>query len=246
MSKFLKTLDEEAGKYGWSSDDKLKKFARALDNSREVGTQEICYRITGLGMCVGSRIVKFINVNKPKQRDSLLKAKLDSLGDNESPFMKSVIDYYQVQPIELEHITLADFAANYDIVYNRKQTSLLVADDKNTEEQEDNKSVHIFPLQNGLGLIRKRSFEAVLRYHLDKKNEEEMKRNLLLLFLPFRNEDKDIHSHKKHLVEDLFSINFDAIEEQRLKYEPHQELLGNIQERLQDIINEDKDVEPCF
>ena len=33
---------------------------------------------------------------------------------------------------------------NFDIVYNRKQTSLLVADDKNTEEQEDNKSVHIF------------------------------------------------------------------------------------------------------
>ena len=44
-------------------------------------------------------------------------------------------------------------------------------------------------------------------------------------------------------MEDLFSINCDAIEEQRLKYEPHRELLVNIQERLQDIINEDKDVE---
>ena len=118
-------------------------------------------------MCVGSRIVKFINVNKPEKRDGLLKANLDSLGDNESPFMNSVIDYYQARPVKLEHITLANFAANYDIVYNRKQTSLLVADDKNTEEQEDNKSVHIFPLQNGLGFIRKRSFEAVLRYHLE-------------------------------------------------------------------------------
>ena len=134
MSKLLKALDEEAGKYSWSSDDKLKKFARALDNSREVSTQEICYRIMGLAMCAGSRIVKFINVNKPEKRDGLLKANLDSLGDNESPFMKSVIDYYQVRPIELEHITLADFAANYDIVYNRKQSSLLVADDKNTEK----------------------------------------------------------------------------------------------------------------
>ena len=44
-------------------------------------------------------------------------------------------------------------------------------------------------------------------------------------------------------MEDLFSINFDAIEEQRLKYEPHRELLVNIQERLQDIINEDEDVD---
>ena len=105
-------------------------------------------------MRVGAQIVKIINVNKPEQRDGLLKANLDSLGDNESPFMKSVIDYYQARPIKLEHITLANFAANYDIVYNRKQSSLLVTDDENTEEQEVNKSVHIFPLQNGLGFIR--------------------------------------------------------------------------------------------
>ena len=38
IPKLLKALDEEAGKYSWSSDDKLKKFARALDNSREVST----------------------------------------------------------------------------------------------------------------------------------------------------------------------------------------------------------------
>ena len=94
ISKLLKALDKEAGKYGWSSDDKLKKFARALDNSREVSTQEICYRIMELGMCVGSRIVKFINVNKPEKRDGLLKANLDSLGDNESTFLNLVIDYY--------------------------------------------------------------------------------------------------------------------------------------------------------
>ena len=74
----------------------------------------------GLGMCVGSRIVKFINVNKPEQRDGLLKANLDSLGDNESTFLNSVIDYYQGRPVKLEQITMADFAANYDIVYYRK------------------------------------------------------------------------------------------------------------------------------
>ena len=73
-------------------------------------------------MWVGSRIVKFINVNKPEQRDGLLKANLDSLGDNESPFMKSVIDYYQARPIKLEHITLANFAANYDMEEHRGTT----------------------------------------------------------------------------------------------------------------------------
>ena len=73
-------------------------------------------------MCVGSRIFKFINVNKPEKRDGLLKANLDSLGDNESPFLNSVIDYYQAWPVKLEHITLANFAANYDMEEHRGTT----------------------------------------------------------------------------------------------------------------------------
>ena len=38
---------------------------------------------------------------------------------HESPFMKSVINYYQARPVELEHITIADFAANYNMEEHR-------------------------------------------------------------------------------------------------------------------------------
>ena len=53
----------------------------------------------------------FCEVTPP--RDGLLKANLDSLGDNESPFMNSVIDYYQARPVELEHITMINGNVKY-------------------------------------------------------------------------------------------------------------------------------------
>ena len=237
MSKLLKTLDEEAQKFGLSTDEKLKRFSRALDNIREVSIQEICYRTLGLGMCVGSRIVKFINVNKPELRDGLLKGNLDNIEENESPFMNSIIDYYQARPEELEGLSLAEYVANYDIVYSKSSNTEViseVADDDNIEDIGQPDNTNIMPLQSGMGFIRKRSFEAVIRYHLDKKNDEEMRRNMLLLFLPFRNEDAEIHCHKTLSIDDLFSVNFTHIEEQRQKFEPHREMLVSITECLQE------------
>ena len=48
---------------------------------------------------------------------------MSTLGkDNESPFMNSVIDYYQAWPVKLKHITLANFVANYDMKEHRGTT----------------------------------------------------------------------------------------------------------------------------
>ena len=39
---------------------------------------------------------------------------MSTLGkDNESPFMNSVIDYYQARPVELEHITMINGNVKY-------------------------------------------------------------------------------------------------------------------------------------
>lgn len=116
MSKLLKAMEEETELYGRSADEQLKAFARALDSSREVGPQEITYRALGLGMCVSSRVTKFINTNKPEERDGLLKGNLDTLQDDENPFMNGIIDYYVNRPSELEELTLSDFCAEYDLV----------------------------------------------------------------------------------------------------------------------------------
>ena len=243
LSKLLKALDEDAEKYGTSTDEKLKRFSRAIDNSREVSVQEVCYRTLGLGMCVGSRVVKFVNVNKPEERDGLLKGNLDLLGDGESPFMNSPIDYYQSRPLDLEELTLADFVAKYDIVYSNKKTSNNddLVDDDNIEQPDMCANRNIVPLLNGLGNIRKRGFDAVLRYNINKKDETEMKRNYLLLFYPFRDEVNDIHSNETYSIDELFYDQYDAIMEQRAIYEPHREMLITMEECLRDIEDDEDD-----
>ena len=247
LSKLLKSLDEDAEKYGLSTDERLKKFANALDNSREVSIQEICYRTLGLGMCVGSRVVKFINVNKPEERDGLLKGSLDSLGNDESPFMNSPIDYYQARPEELEELSLADFVAKYDIVYSSKKSDLCnedLVDDDNIEESDSCGNCNIISLLNGMGNIRQRGFDAVIRYHINKRDETEMKRNMLLLFHPFRDEERDIHSHETENIDELFFNNYASIEEQRKIYEPHRDLLITLDECIKDIQDdEDEDLD---
>ena len=241
VSKLLKTLDDETAKYGMSVEERLKKFARAIDTSREVSIQEIVYRTLGLGMCVGSRVVKFINASKPELRDGLLKKNLDDTEENESPFMNSLIDYYQARPVDLNDLSLAEFAAQYDLVYSGgSKIETVKADDDHLEETNHLQSPNAVPLLNGMGFIRRRGFEAVIRYYLDRKNEEEMKRNMLVLFHPFRDEEKEIHNHRNLSIDDLFSANFDSIEERRMRYEPHRELLVNITEHLQDL-NEESD-----
>ena len=52
----------------------------------------------------------------------------------------------------------------------------------------------VIKLLNDKGYIRKRNTEKTLRYYLNHKNDEDLCRALCILFLPFRNEMKEIHS----------------------------------------------------
>ena len=121
------------------------------------------------------------------------------LGEGESVFHLSIHDRYEARPNNSEDdeedwdcMSLAEFSSNYDIVYssgNRK---------------------NVIKLQNKKGYIAKRGSSCVLRYFLKYTNEEEMYRALCILFLPFRNEMKEIHSKD---VKALYLENQDQIEE---------------------------------
>ena len=58
-------------------------------------------------------------------------------------------------------------------------------------------------------------------------NEEEYYRALCILFLPFRDENKDIHSCN---VKDLYFDNQDEIEGNRSRFEKHKTLIDAIEE----------------
>ena len=105
----FREVDEQCAKEGLSYSDKLKHFAKALDQSREVSVQEIVYRLLGLPMTQFSRKIKYLSTTSSEKRDGILKPNLDELEEGESVFLKSAVDYYEKRPDYLEELTLADF-----------------------------------------------------------------------------------------------------------------------------------------
>lgn len=61
-----------------------------------------------------------------------------------------------------------------------------------------------------------------------------MKRSLLFLFVPFRDEVREIHDNKKFTIDQLFEKHFTRIQDQRQEFEPHRTLLLSIEEALSD------------
>ena len=144
-----------------------------------------------------SDVVRFINTNHPDHREGLLKANLDDLEEEESVFHNSLHDYYQDRPTnstdddtDWENMTLAQFVSGYNISKSKPASS------------------NAIKLQNNRGYVVRRRSECVLRYFLKYENDTEYYRALCLLFFPFRNEFKDIHSQD---VEELYKKNENTI-----------------------------------
>merc|ERR1711940_412599 len=109
MPLLLRQLDEECSREGIGFSDKLKKFRKALDQTREVSIQEAVYRLMGFPITKASRKVKYISTTDKQQRDGLLKSNLDNLKDGESAFFSGLTDYYENRPDEYEDLTQADY-----------------------------------------------------------------------------------------------------------------------------------------
>ena len=199
-----------------------------MDKGREVGIQESIYRSLGLPLTMFSTIVKFINANHPERREGLLKSKaeIESLEEGESVFHNSIHTYYEARPKDAEGdkpywdvMTLSQFVAQYDIAYK--------------SSQRKNK----IKLRNGKGFIVQRGKECVIRYFLRHEHEQEYYRALCVLFLPFRNEMKEIHSVD---VKALYFENEKAIEERRSHFEKNRDVMGLLEKAEKDL-EDDKD-----
>ena len=184
----------------------------------------------GFPIVKSSRKVKYISTADKQHRDGLLKGNLDSLQDGENPFLNSLIDYYECRPNELEELTLADFGAFFEIV--TKHEKFEECEDNLDDDYENNNRNQTMNLKNGMGKIRKRVKPAVIRYVLNKSDEYEYIRGILLLFVPFRNEQKEIS--ERNVLKKYKIIKEDPEENEKLQYQldfyqPYQELLESIE-----------------
>ena len=210
ISHLLKNINDEAVAQGEDVVETIKKLGKALDKGREMSIQESIYRSLGLSMTKFSDVVRFINTAHPDRRDGLLKQNLDELEEEESIFHNSIHDYYQIRPLEgicleitkkgetkdiitWDRLCLADFVANHNIAY------------KSRVKNQD----RVIELLDGKSFISKRKRPCVLRYFLKFDNEEEYYRALCILFLPFRDETREIHSCN---VKELYNLHKSEIE----------------------------------
>ena len=243
-SKLLRQLDDECSKQGIGFTEKLKKFRKALDQTREVSIQEAVYRLMGFPVTKASRKVKYISTADKQHRDGLLKGNLDLLEEGESPFLNSLVDYYECRPDSLEALTLADFCAHFEIV--TKDEKFEECQDNFDEVTERGNKNSLLNLKNGMGRIRKRIKPAVIRYVLNKGDEYEYVRGLLLLFVPFRNEQREIS--ERNLFKTYKNIKDDPEQNEKLQcqlsfYQPFQELLEAIEVIVDDDLESDYDDE---
>ena len=191
-----------------------------------------------------SRSTIFLNTNDKNSWDSLILpfARLQKLDDDdENVYCKNIIDRYVAGPQKLEDMSLAEFAANY--TYKRESINDVaqceddISGGSDTELGYNNHLSHenIITLQNGLGCMRKRKKKAVIRWYnfnLEKEPEKYF-RSQIMLFLPWRQEDK-LHGKFKSYTE-RYNEEIDQIKKVEDLFIHHEEEINDAFEQLQTV-----------
>merc|ERR1712126_143778 len=242
QSNLLKRIEEDSRIFGDSTDLKLKKLGKVLEDTREVSMQEVIFRLFGYSMCCSSRKKKFIQTLPPEKRDGLIKSNIEELDDKDDIFAYNIIDYYQNRPDQLEDVSLASFAANYE--YFKHNTNTIQIQDDNIEEDDNNEdeeniTEQKLPLKNNMGYLKERKKKSIIRYFKGKYDDDIKRiRCVMLLFHPFRNEVEEVHNNDKIL--EKYNECKERVEREQSLFEPHPEFLEFVENLEQEIIEEDE------
>ena len=201
----------------------LNKLGSVFLTNREISAQEAVYRVLSMPLRRCSRTTVFLNTDYKDSRDALLLpfAQLQKLEDNnENVYCKNIIDRYAARPQNLDDMSLAEFAANY--TYKRETTNDVtqckddISGRSDTELQcnHDISQETVITLQLGLGYMRKRKKKAIIRWHnfnLEKEPEKHF-RSCIMLFMPWREEDKLRRTYKSYT--DRYHDQIDKIKQE--------------------------------
>merc|ERR1712163_60149 len=243
QSNLLKRIEEDSRIFGDSTDLKLKKLGKVLEDTREVSMQEVLFRLFGYSMCSSSRKKKFIQTLPPEKRDGLIKPNIEELDDNDDIFCYNIIDYYQNRPDSLEDISLASFAANYEYYKTMPNNKDIIKDytiDNNIEEDDDNITEQTLVLKNNMGYLKERKKRSIIRYFKGKYDDDITRiRCVMLLFHPFRNEVLEVHNNEKIL--EKYNECKEMVEEEQMLFEPNHEFIDFLENIEQENIEEDEE-----
>ena len=246
MSSLLEAAAKEARKENSDIKKQVRHIGNVFSNSVEVGAQEAVYLALQIPLTKGTREVVYINTCASRERVFLLKPKsvLDELpAESTNIESDNIVQRYSKRPRQLQRFCLADYVSKVDVVYpkgnklpetieyrNDDSISDENSCDENSEDEEmvenGNTASDLIHIAKNGTKYKYRKVPKVIRYvrYNQTKDPENYYREQLMLFMPWRNEQKDLlgsfGTYRAH-----YNIMKESLEIKRNQYEHHTEEL---------------------
>ena len=216
MSKLLERACKEAKLGNKDIKNKIRHIGNKFLNAVEVSAQEAVYLVLQMPLRRSSREFQFVNTSHMDDRAFLVRSQeqINELpDDSEDIECDNLIKRYQRRPKALENVCLADFAAWYNYVRDKKanveKTNLY---DENTEDDVINDLDEIqqkeYPVKGGMKFVKRKKAKIIrsVRYNEDH-DPENYYREQLMLYTTWRNENKLAQGY------DSYENKYDALKE---------------------------------
>lgn len=197
----------------------LKALSIKLLNAVEMSAQEAAWYLLRQPMGKASRQIVYIPTVWPTERQCCRKRRqqMDREGidgDSTDVWTKNIIQRYEERPASLEQVYLAEFAS----WYANASDFVDEEDDVHVDDDEDSEAVPEARTSRAPKEYRRRLLGRVIRYRrYDIDETVNYKREMVLLYVQFRNEMSEIVDQNKFLQ--LFDDNKDTIMERRSLFE---------------------------
>ena len=253
MSAQLDAAAKEARKGNLDLKKQVRHIGNVFSNCVEVSAQEAVYLDLQMPLTKCTRDIVFVNTSVVEERIFLLKPKaaLDELpAESTDVESDNVIQRYSKRPKQLSKFCLADYVSKVDIIYPKGNKFPEKVNDKNDDDRcgssssnesedsldDDNSqsSDLLCKTKNGTK-YKKRKVPRIIRYvkYNKTKDPENYFREQLMLFLPWRNEQKDLLGSF-----DTFEAHYNSVQTslipKRNEYEHHIEELELARQMMED------------
>ena len=253
MSAQLDAAAKEARKGNLDLKKQVRHIGNVFSNCVEVSAQEAVYLDLQIPLTKCTRDIVFVNTSVPEERIFLLKPKaaLDELpAESTDVESDNVIQRYSKRPKQLSKFCLADYVSKVDIIYPKGNKVPEKVNDKTDDDQGDSSSSNesedsldddnsqgsdlLYKTKNGIK-YKKRKVPRIIRYvkYNKKKDPENYFREQLMLFVPWRNEQKDLLGSF-----DTYEAHYNSVQTslipKRNEYEHHIEELELARQMMED------------
>ena len=240
MSDLLRRTCEEAKESGSDIRSQVKAIGNKFSKNVEISGQEAVYIALQMPLRRSSTAFVFVNSSPSEERPFILKNEemLKNLPDDSEDIQCSnVISRYRERPTTVSSMCLAEFAASYDLVTRKQKTKEIYVNgaEDNLEDEQDVPGAHEqlqIQLSNG-SVLRKRKKKKILRSVRNdkKKDPENHYRELLMLYMPWRNEENIIADSTTY--EDQYNLHKDQVDDKKSEFENLAEQVDMAEQRLQ-------------